>query len=152
MARKPILQISGFDEMLKKFEASSKAAEEIAKKTAQDCGDILKGEIIKQAQSAGLPAKLVNQLNDDFEAERAGKYRYLVGWEKEAHQRGEPLTDSEIIIVANYGTPERFTNSGASRGKIKKTNFLKKAKAKAKPLMKKRTEQGFAELSKELKK
>lgn len=150
MARKPIMQISGFDEMLKKFEASSKAAEKIAKQTAQDCGNILKSEIVKQAQSAGLPNHLVNQIEEDFEAERAGKYRYLVGWEKESHKRGEPLTDSEKVIVANYGTPERFTASGASRGKIKKLNFLKKAKAKAKPVINKRIEQGFAELSKEL--
>ncbi len=150
MARKSILQISGFDEMLKKIEASSAAAEKIAKKTAQDCGEILKTEIVKQAKSAGLPDNLVNQISEDFEAERSGKFRYLVGWQKEEHKRGEPLTDSEKVIVANYGTPERFTASGASRGKIKKLNFLKKAKAKAKPVIKKRIEQGYAELSKEL--
>ena len=57
------------------------------------------------------------------------------------------------VIVANYGTPEeRKTKAGASRGKIKKLNFLKKAKTKAKPKIQKRIEKGFAELNKELEK
>ncbi|MBR4859357.1 MAG: hypothetical protein IKU08_09275 [Clostridia bacterium] len=150
---KPILQISGFDEMIKKLESTSKAAEQIGKKTAQDCGAILKAEIVDQAKSAGLPDKLIKQIDEDFEAESAsGKFRYLVGWRKVEHTRGAPLTDSEKVIIANYGTPERFTNAGASRGEIKKLNFLKKAKAKAKLKIKRRIESGFAELNKELEK
>lgn len=153
MASKPILQINGFDEMIKKLESTSKAAERIGKKTAQECGEILKSEIVSEASSAGLPAHLVNQIKEDFDAEQAsGKFRYLVGWHKEEHKSGEPLTDSEKIIVKNYGTPERVTLSGASRGKMPKLNFLKRAKTKAKPKIKKRIESGFAELNKELEK
>ena len=154
MASKSILQINGFDEMIKKLESSSKAAEKIAQQTAKDCGDILKAEIVEQAKSAGLPDHLVNQLQEDFEAERSsGKFRYLVGWQREARSGGAALTDSEKVIIKNYGTPEeRKTAAGASRGKIKKLNFLKKAKNKAKPKMRKRIETGFAELNKELEK
>ncbi len=149
---KPILQINGFDEMIKKFESASKAAERIGKETAKDCGEILKGEIVTQAKSAGLADHLVNQLQEDFEAERSSKFRYLVSWEKKKSNGGEPLTDSEKVIVANYGTPERTTQAGASRGKMPKLNFLKKAKTKAKPKIKRRIEQGYAELNKELEK
>lgn len=153
MAQKPILQINGFDEMIKKLESTSKAAERIGKQTAQDCGEILKAEIVNQAKSAGLPDKLVNQLQEDFEAERSsGKFRYLVGWRKVERNSGAPLTDSEKVIVANYGTPERFTRAGASRGEMPKLNFLKKAKSKAKLKIKKRIESGYAELNKELEK
>lgn len=53
MASKSILQINGFDEMIKKLESSSKAAEQIAQQTAKECGDILKAEIVEQAKSAG---------------------------------------------------------------------------------------------------
>lgn len=151
---KPILQISGFDEMIKKLESASTAAERIAKQTAQECGDILKAEIVDQAKSAGLPDNLVNQIQEDFEAERSGgKYRCTVGWPKESRGGGAALTDSEKVIVANYGTPEeRKTKAGASRGKMPKLNFIKKAKTKAKPKIKRRIEQGFAELNKELEK
>lgn len=150
---KPILQISGFDEMIKKFESASKAAERIGKQTAQECGEILKNEIVSEAKSAGLPAHLVNQIKEDFDAEQAsGKYRYLVGWHKVEYKRGEPLSDSMKVILKNYGTPERSTLSGESRGQMPKLNFLKRAKTKAKLKIKRRIESGFAELNKELEK
>lgn len=147
-----MLKIDGFDDMIKKLQSTSKAADGIAKRTADKCAQIMQAEIKSEAQKAGVPDELINKVVTIKEkSESKNRYKVSAGLKWENPPAPNKYNDALKAIVLNYGTPEeRHTAKGYNRGKIKATNFMKKAKNKASKKIKSELNSAYEELNKEL--
>lgn len=141
--RNTILQIEGFDELIKAVEKAERNVELETAHCFERCADILYDELYGKAAAAGLDSRLLGQIDDEM-LEDYGIYRYRVGWKKQKPNYSGPLPDTYKVMFYNYGTPNgiRKTRAGYSRGQepahpIGSHGFIKKAKLAARRKVKK---------------
>lgn len=127
------LTLKGFEEFLEALDEAGAKMEVEGRKCFEKCAENLYDELYNKAQKAGLDNRLLEQIDETF-IERGNVWHYEVGWKKQKPTKSNPLPDTYKVMFYNYGTPkERFTKSGASRGKEEahpkgSHGFIKKAK------------------------
>lgn len=136
--RSGTVQLKGFDDFLEKLQTAGASLEKEGEKCFKECTTVLYDELRTQAQNAGLAPRLVGKIREEaIMKSGANIWYYEVGWKKQKPTKSSPLPDTYKVMFYNYGTPsERFTKSGASRGKESdhpkgSHGFIKKAKLAA---------------------
>lgn len=149
MARKPILNFDGFAELLAKLERTqSGAIDEAAERCAKNAAELADQRLREQMQKAKVKPDLINGMpKPDIERE-ANAWHIKVGYIKEEHMNPANLSDAYKVILLNYGTPHRMEN----KGQVARRGFVRTAKRKATPQIKKMQEETLAEMMKGLKK
>lgn len=132
MARSGItVKIEGFEELFNQIEKAggsmNKAADSCIRKSAQ----IMQEELKTQMYNANVPDDLINDMPPPKIEVEGNLYSASVGYEKGIYNPKD-LTDSYKVIFLNYGTPKR-----KEHGKVKDRGFIRKAKNKARPQIKK---------------
>lgn len=117
-----MLSISGFEEwanMINKIEKTG--IDEAAKKTFNEMTGELSSTLREKSKDAGLSNHLLNGLSE-YKVANGNRYFYNIGWRRK---------DSETFLKVcwlNYGTPNRYTNAGAFRGKVQPRYFITNTK------------------------
>ena len=151
------ITLKGFEDFLEALQEAGATMEGEGRKCFEKCAENLYDELYSKAQKAGLDNRLLEQIDERF-IEKGNVWYYEVGWKKQKPTKSNPLPDTYKVMFYNYGTPkERFTKSGASRGKEEahpkgSHGFIKKAKLavvqKNKKLQKETLEKIIGELKK----
>lgn len=134
------LNIEGFDELLKKIEEAggsiNGAVDTCMKKSAQ----IQQKELKTTMQRKKVSNALINRMPQPEIEWNGNACTARVGYHKGAYDPKD-LSDGYEAVFINYGTP-----------RIKPRNFIKAAKNKARPQIKKLQEQTLNEILEDLKK
>jgi hypothetical protein len=125
--------LKGFDEFLDKINETYASIDVEGRKCFEKCGENLRDELEAYATKAGLPERLVEQIEEEYR-QRGNHWSYECGWKKAKPKT--PLPDTYKVLFYNYGTPKRYTASGDFRGEITphpkgSHGFIKKAKLAA---------------------
>lgn len=119
-----------FEGLIKKVEEAQGNVDAALLKAAKKCTDTMFEELVSEATSANVPAKIVSAIGKSTEKDGTAIV-CRVGWEKPENVDSNNLSVGQIAAILNYGTPARYTRKGTYRGKIAPRNFIKKAKGKA---------------------
>lgn len=128
------LNLTGFDEMLRKIEKAGGNVDAATKKCMEKSAEIMDDELKAQMQAADLENKmsrLISRMPSPRIKNDHGLWTAYVGYEKGAYNPENP-SDAYKVIFINYGTPRR-----TKHGKIKARGFITRAKSRAKPKIKK---------------
>lgn len=119
------LKLEGFDELLKQIESAGRSIDSACESCLKQSSNIMYNELKTQMQKAGIDSGLMNRMpKPDLEVE-GNAYIARVGYKKGAYDP-KNLSDGYKAVFLNYGTP-----------KISPTEFIKLAKKKAAPQIKK---------------
>ncbi len=143
------LNLTGFDEMLRKIEKANGNVDAATKKCMEKSADIMQNELTSQMQAADLKNKmsrLISRMPSPRIKNDHGLWTAYVGYEKGAYDPDNP-SDAYKVIFINYGTPRR-----TKHGKIKERGFISKAKSRAKPKIRREQAKILDEIFRELKK
>lgn len=125
------LKLDGFETLLSQIKNADEVADRAAESCIKQSAQIMQSELKSQMQAAGVDNGLINRM-PAFEVEGSGnRYTARVGYKKGAYDPRNPSDGYEVIFI-NYGTPKR-----SKHGKITARGFIKKAKDKARPKIKK---------------
>ena len=125
------LKLDGFETLLSQIENADKVADRAAESCIRQSAQIMQSELKSQMQAAGVDNGLISRM-PAFEVEGSGnRITARVGYKKGAYDPRNPSDGYEVIFI-NYGTPKR-----SKHGKIAARGFIKKAKDKARPKIKK---------------
>lgn len=138
MARKAMVTLDGFDELLKKIEAAGGKIDGAVDRCAAESAGIMQGELRSSMQRKDVATDLVNRM-PKANVERDGNAVYVqVGFKKGKYDP-KNLSDGYKAVFINYGTP-----------RVKPRDFVSEAKRKARSKIKKQEEQTLNEILKEL--
>ena len=140
MAKRTIsLQLNGFDELLKDIESAggsiNKAVDTCMRKSASIQHEQLKAEMSKRK----IDQDLINRMPEPSIEWDGNQCRAEVGYKKGKYNPRK-LSDGYKAMFLNYGTPHRKLSQIKARG------FIKAAKKKATPLIKKQQEETLNEI------
>ena len=139
-SKKPFISLEGFTDLLKEIEKAGGKAQDAVIKCAKDGAEIMQKELKNQMQGHTSSRLIKDMPSPDVKFE-GGAVHAHVGY-KVGDYNPKNLTDGFKFIFINYGTP-----------RIKPAReFIKKAKRKATPKIKKMQEQTFNEILEGLKK
>ena len=94
---------------------------------------------------AEVESGLINRMPAPTVEWQGNQCRAEIGYKKGNYDTNN-LSDGYKVVFLNYGTPHRSVH-----GKVKARGFIKKAKAKAKPQIKKAQEETFEKILARLK-
>ena len=118
------------------------AAVAAAKKSA----DVIAEELRAEAQASNVPASITNEITQNVDVENGGnRISCSVGWKMPQYNPRNPAAGYKAVFL-NYGTPQRKTSKGASRGKIEPRGFIARAKKAATPKVKKAQRKALQEI------
>lgn len=123
------LNLEGFDELLKKIEASGKAANRAVDSCMKQSAQIQQKELKAQMRKSKVSNALTNRMPSP-EIEWMGNVCIARVGYKKGEYNPKDLSDGYEAVFINYGTP-----------RIKPRGFIKAAKNKAKPQIKKAQEE-----------
>lgn len=134
------LNIEGFDELLKKIEEAGGSINKAVDTCMQKSAQVQQKELKEQMQKKKVSKALINRMPQP-EIEWDGNVCIArVGYKKGSYNP-KNLSDGYEAVFINYGTP-----------RIKPRNFIKAAKNKARPQIKKLQENTLNEILEGLKK
>lgn len=131
MASKAILQLEGFDDLLKQIEKAGGSIDRAADSCLRQSANIVEAELKAQMQAAGVDADLINAMPPPTIEVEGNRYRAAVGYKKGSYDPSNP-SDGYKVVFLNYGTPRR-----TKHGKVAARGFIQAAKKKARPKIKK---------------
>ena len=143
------LNLTGFDEMLRKIEKAGGDVDAATKKCMEKAAEIMDDELKAQMQAVDLQntmSRLISRMPSPKVKNDHGLWTAEVGYEK-GEYNPKHLSDAYKAIMINYGTPRR-----TKHGKVKARGFIDKAKKKAKPKIRKEQAKILDEVFRELRK
>ncbi len=123
------LNLEGFDELLKKIEECGKAANKAVDSCMKQSAQIQQKELMVQMRKSKVSDALINRMPSP-EIEWMGNTCIARVGYKKGEYNPKDLSDGYETVFINYGTP-----------RIKPRGFIKAAKNKAKPQIKKAQEE-----------
>ena len=133
MARLKI-EITGFDEILKKIEEAGGSIKGAVSTCAQESAKTLQNELNIQQQKKKVSSSLISRM-PNYEIEWSGNRCYAKVGYKMGKYDPKHLSDGFKAVFINYGTP-----------RIKPRKFIKAAKSKAKQKIKKQQQDTFEKI------
>lgn len=145
MAKRTIsLTLSGFDELLTKINKAGGSIDGAVTTCMKESAQTMHEELKKQMTKSKVKDSLIKRMPlPEIEVDR-NVISAQVGYEKGKYNP-DKLTDGYKVLFLNYGTPRRKPSKEKARG------FIKKAKRKATPIIKKQQEETLNAILKELK-
>lgn len=137
MARKPILSLDGFDELLAKIQKAGGTIDQAADTCARKAADIADQNLRQAMQTAKVDSDLISKMPKPSVEKEANSWHVKVGYVKENRMDPDNLSEAYKVILLNYGTPHRTE----SKGQVKKKLFVRKAKRKSTAAIKKMEEE-----------
>ena len=134
MASKAILQLKGFDDLLEKIQKAGGSIDQAADSCLRQSAQIMHAELKTQMQAAGVDSELINSMPQPQITVKDNRYSAAVGYPKGDYDPRN-LSDGYKVVFLNYGTPRRTMH-----GKVAARGFIKKARDKARPQIKKEQE------------
>ena len=131
MASKAILQLKGFDDLLEQIQKAGGSIDAAASSCLRQSAQIMHAELKTQMQAAGVDSGLINAMPPPQITVDGNRYSAAVGYKKGNFDPRNP-SDGYKVVFLNYGTPRRTMH-----GKVAARGFIKKAKKKARPQIKK---------------
>jgi hypothetical protein len=131
MASKDILQLKGFDDLLERIQKAGGSIDQATDSCLRQSAQIMQSELKAQMQAAGVDGGLINSMPQPQITVKDNRYSAEVGYKKGNFDPRDP-SDGYKIVFLNYGTPRRTMH-----GKVAARGFIKKAKDKARPQIKK---------------
>ena len=125
------LKLDGFEDLLTQIEKAGGTIDSAATKCLKKSADIMDTELRKQMQAANVDSDLANSMPPPEIEVEGNRYTARVGYKKGNYNPDNP-SDGYKIVFLNYGTPHR-----TKHGKVAARGFIKKAKKKATPQIKK---------------
>ena len=120
-----IITLYGFSEFIEKIQQYVDVdIDKEAEKCFEKCADIVVEELDKRMQHDNVPKSLQVKVTD-LKEHVGNSYTFSHGWTKR-----DPETFQKVCYL-NYGTPKRFTKSGAYRGAVTARGFISNAKRAA---------------------
>ena len=136
------IRLYGFDEFLDTLERmEAKGIEQAAEKCFDLCADVVVQSMNEKMTQAQVPSSLRDEART-FRVKNHGIYMFSYGWNKK---------DAETfrkVCYLNYGTPPRYTNKGAYRGRVEARGFITNAKRSAAQKMRKIQKDALKEMTK----
>ena len=130
MASKAMLQLKGFDDLLEQIQKAGGSIDAAADSCLRQSAQIMQSELKAQMQAAGVDSGLINAMPPPQIEVKDNRYSAAVGYKKGIFDPNNP-SDGYKVVFLNYGTPRR-----TMRGKVAARGFIKKAKDKARPQIK----------------
>lgn len=134
------LNIEGFDELLKKIEAAGGSINGAVDTCMRQAAPVQQKELKAAMQRKKVSSSLINRMPEPEIEWNGNACTARVGYHKGAYDPKD-LSDGYEAVFINYGTP-----------RIKPRNFIKAAKNKARPQIKKLQESTLNEILEGLKK
>lgn len=131
MSSKAILQLKGFDDLLEQIQKAGGSIDKAADSCLRQSAQIMQSELKAQMQAAGVDGDLINSMPPPEITVDGNNYRAAVGYKKGNYDPRNP-SDGYKVVFLNFGTPRRTMH-----GKVAARGFIKKAKDKARPQIKK---------------
>ena len=138
------LKLEGFDDLIKQIEKAGGSVQSATMQCMQKSGKIMDAELRAQMASAGVDGRLIAEMPAPSIENDFGLITARVGYRKGAYDPDNPTTAYKVIFL-NYGTPNR-----KKHGQVKKRGFIRKAKNRAKPQIKKEQEATLKDILKGL--
>lgn len=152
------LTLTGFDEYLSDLKKAGKNVDEIATKALEQSGDILYNALKDSVKSSGMSEDTIREINNslmkptihkNYEGGEVANIVCETGFRLGAYNPDDP-SGGFIALFNEYGTKDRSTRSGESRGSLVERTFtrraIKKTSSKIKKLQKKILEEGLEEI------
>lgn len=146
MARLKV-QLTGFDEIIKKIEKAGGSVNESVDKCVRKSADVLDTELrnaMIKAKADSPKHSLVKNMDKPEISWEGNKCFAKVGY-KLGNYDPNNLTDGFKALFLNYGTPRRKPSKERAR------EYIKKAKTKANPIVKKEQQDALNKILEDLK-
>ncbi len=146
MARLKV-QLTGFDEIIKKIEKAGGSVNESVDKCVRKSADVLDTELrnaMIKAKADSPTHSLVKNMDKPEISWEGNKCFAKVGYRLKNYDPNN-LTDGFKALFFNYGTPRRKPSQERAR------EYIKKAKTKANPIVKKEQQDTLNEILEDLK-
>ena len=144
------LQLKGFDDMLEQIQKAGGDVNKAADSCIRESAQIMQAELKAEMQSSGVDGGLVSRMPQPEIAVNGNSYAAKVGYKMGAYDPDNPA-DGYKVAFLNFGTANRRTRKnkqpvmvggewvtlGADRGAIAEHGFIARAKAAARPKIKK---------------
>lgn len=134
------LNLEGFDELIKKIEEAGGTMKSAVDTCMRQSAQVQQKELKSAMQKKKVASDLINRMPQPEIEWNGNACTARVGYHKGAYDPKD-LSDGYEAVFINYGTP-----------RIKPRNFIKAAKNKARPQIKKLQEQTLNEILEDLKK
>lgn len=128
------LNLEGFDELLEKIEKLGGSIQSAVDTCMRQSAQIQQKELKAQMQKSKVDGKLINRMPPPQISWDYGQCTARVGYKKGKYNPDD-LSDGYKVVFLNYGTPRREPSQMRALG------FLKRAKNKARPQIKKLQEE-----------
>lgn len=139
-------KLEGFEDLLHDIEAANGSVNAATESAMRESAQIMQDELISQMTSSGVPNDLIKAM-PNYDIEKNGnRITARVGYKKGTYNPDD-ISDGYKVVFLNFGTPKR-----KEHGQIKKRGFIRKAKNKARPKIKKAQEEVLQKILARLKK
>ena len=138
------LKVEGFDDMMQKIQKAQGSVKSATKQCARISGNIMNAELKAQMSSAGVDGGLIAEMPAPEVEDDYGLITARAGYRKGSYDPDNLSTGYKVLFL-NYGTPYR-----TKHGQVKARGFIKKAKRRAKPKIKKEQEKALHDILKGL--
>lgn len=151
------LTLNGFDEYLLDLKKAGAEIDKAATNALEKSGDMLNQAIAESVRSSGMSDDTIRAMNrslmkptihKDYEGGSVSKIVCEVGFTK-GDYNPDNLSGGYIALFNEFGTKERETSSGASRGSLEEKSFIRRAirksSAKIKKIQKETLEEALRE-------
>lgn len=135
-----ILNLSGFDELIKKIEGAGGTVDGAVDTCMQQAAQVLQKEQKAAMRKKKVATDLINRMELPTVEKDGNTVTARVGYKKGAYDP-KNLSDGYKAVFINYGTP-----------RISPRKFIEAAKKKAKPQVMKAAEETFNKILEDLKK
>lgn len=140
MAKRNIaLKLNGFDELLKDIEKAGGSINDSVDKCMKQSANIMNDELKSAMTKKKIEGDLINRMPSPKVEWKGNSCVAEVGYEKGKYDP-KNISDGYKVVFLNYGTPRRKPSQIKGRG------FIKVAKRKANPLIKKQQEETLKEI------
>lgn len=158
MARGGIRLNVNFAPLLEEIQRAGGNIDQAAAKVAKESTKIVRDALVSECQASGVPQSLINQIKAETKHDGANRYDCEIGWKKGEYNPKNPSA-GYVAAFLNYGTARRtvklenarvringkWHTIGTNRGALVAKGFIKRAKDKAKPQLKKAQEKMLKE-------
>lgn len=138
------INLEGFDELLKEIEKAGGSINSSIDSCMKKSADIAQDELKNQMSKKKIDQDLINAMPKPEIVWEGNSCTAKVGYKKGKYDP-KNLSDGYKAVFLNYGTPRRKPTQERARG------FIKAAKKKARPLIKKQQEDTLNEILEGLK-
>lgn len=134
------LKLEGFDELLKEIEAAGQSMKSAVESTMKESAQTMQEQLKSEMRKANVPNDLVERMPLPSVTASDTNVYAEVGYHKGPYNPND-LSDGYKVVFLNYGTPNRKKHGKIQKGGKIKLGFIKRAKSKARPILRKQQEE-----------